>query len=130
MSNVLSEDKRQQVLTLGRLGWSLRRTEEATSGRRETASAYLKAGGVAVRGRGRASSRPSELAMAADSTPVDVDRILNNCWNRSGTWSSRPRRSVPRPAEAMAPLGTLPRVGRFSRPELHSGASSSMPGIP
>ena len=42
MSYVLSEDKRQQVLTLGRLGWSLRRIEEATSVRRERASAYLK----------------------------------------------------------------------------------------
>ncbi|HSF04852.1 MAG TPA: IS21 family transposase [Methylomirabilota bacterium] len=52
MSNVLAEDKKQQVLTLGRLGWSLRRIEEATGVRRETASAYLKAAGVVVRSRG------------------------------------------------------------------------------
>lgn len=52
MSNVLADDKKQQVLTLGRLGWSLRRIEEATGVRRETASAYLKAAGVAVRARG------------------------------------------------------------------------------
>ncbi len=43
MANVLSEDKRQQVIALGRLGWSLRQIEEATAVRRETASAYLKA---------------------------------------------------------------------------------------
>jgi hypothetical protein len=29
MGNVLSDDKKQQVLALGRLGWSLRRIEEA-----------------------------------------------------------------------------------------------------
>jgi hypothetical protein len=52
MGNVLSDDKKQQVLALGRLGWSLRRIEEATDVRRETASGYLKAAGVAVRGRG------------------------------------------------------------------------------
>jgi hypothetical protein len=52
MSNVLSEDKKHQVIALGRLGWSLRRIEETTGVRRETASEYLKAAGVPVRGRG------------------------------------------------------------------------------
>jgi transposase len=60
MSNVLSEEKRQQVLALGRLGWTLRRIEEATSVRRETASEYLRAAGIAVRSRGRPSgSKPA-----------------------------------------------------------------------
>jgi transposase len=48
--NVLSEEKKQQVLTLGRLGWSLREIEEAVHVRRETASGYLKAAGIPVRG--------------------------------------------------------------------------------
>ena len=52
MSNVLSDDKRQQVVALGRLGWSLRRIEESTGVRRETAGAYLKAAGIRVRRRG------------------------------------------------------------------------------
>jgi transposase len=52
MSNVLGDTKQQQVLALGRLGWSLRRIEEATTVRRETASAYLKAAGIPVRERG------------------------------------------------------------------------------
>ena len=30
VSNVSTEEKKQQVLTLGRLGWSLRRTEKQT----------------------------------------------------------------------------------------------------
>ena len=51
MSNVLDHDTQQQVLFLGRLGWSLRRIEEATGVRRETASAYLKAAGIPDTGR-------------------------------------------------------------------------------
>jgi len=52
MANVLGEEKKQQVLALGRLGWSARRIEESTGVRRETASAYLKAAGIAVRPKG------------------------------------------------------------------------------
>src|SRR6266487_6705121 len=52
MANVLSAEKREQVIALGRLGWSLRRIEESTGVRRETAGAYLKAAGIAVRGKG------------------------------------------------------------------------------
>jgi transposase len=45
----LSEEKKQQVIGLGRLGWSLRRIQQAVGVRRETASGYLKEAGVAVR---------------------------------------------------------------------------------
>jgi hypothetical protein len=31
MSNVLSEEKKQQVIALGKLGWPLRRIEQATA---------------------------------------------------------------------------------------------------
>jgi hypothetical protein len=37
------------VIALGRLGWSLRRIEEATGVRRETAGEYLRRAGVAIR---------------------------------------------------------------------------------
>lgn len=57
MSNVLDETKQQQVIALGRLGWSLRRIEAATHVRRETISGYLKAADVAVRRRG---GRPAQ----------------------------------------------------------------------
>jgi transposase len=53
MANVLGDEKKQQVVALGRLGWPLRRIEAATGVRRETASAYLKAAGIAVRAPGR-----------------------------------------------------------------------------
>ena len=35
MSHVLSREKREQVIALGRLGWSLRRIERATGVRRD-----------------------------------------------------------------------------------------------
>src|SRR5215472_6883138 len=58
MGNVLNEEKRQQVLALGRLGWPLRRIQQETGVRRETASAYLKAAGIAVRPPGGWGKRP------------------------------------------------------------------------
>jgi transposase len=71
MSNVLDDDKRQQVLALGRLGWSLRRIEEATEVRRETASAYLKAAGIVVRGRGRPARKGSKPAISTPEVSTD-----------------------------------------------------------
>ena len=63
MSNVLSTEKKQQVIALGRLGWPLRRIEAATGVRRETAGSYLRAAGIAVRPPGgwgkRAPSKPA-----------------------------------------------------------------------
>ncbi len=60
--NVLSEEKKQQVIALGRLGWSLRHIQRATRIRRETAAGYLTAAGIPVRppgGRGRAPAKPA-----------------------------------------------------------------------
>ena len=59
MANVLSDEKKQQVLALGRLGWSLRRIEQATGVRRETASIYLKTAGIAVRPAGGWGRQPA-----------------------------------------------------------------------
>jgi hypothetical protein len=47
--NVLSEEKKQQIIALGTLGWSLRRIERTVHILRETAAGYLKAAGVPVR---------------------------------------------------------------------------------
>ena len=70
MSNVLDNEKQQQVLALGRLGWTLRRIEAATGVRRETASGYLRAAGISVRGRGR----PGEgVPKPAITTEVSTD---------------------------------------------------------
>ena len=69
MGNVLSETKRQQVIALGQLGWSLRRIEQETGVRRETAGSYLKAAGIAVGRPGGWSRKPG----AKPAMPVTTD---------------------------------------------------------
>jgi hypothetical protein len=59
MSNVLSEEKKKQVIALGQLGWTLRRIQKATGVRRETAAGYLKAAGITVRPLGKWGRRPA-----------------------------------------------------------------------
>jgi transposase len=64
MSNVLSQENIQQIIALGRLGWSLRRIQQVTGVRRETASEYLKEAGIALRpprGR-RIAAKPASRA--------------------------------------------------------------------
>src|SRR6202789_1340923 len=65
MGNVLSKDKREQVLALGRLGWPLRRIEQTTGVRRETAGDYLRSAGIVVRSPG--TWGPKSLSKAATS---------------------------------------------------------------
>src|SRR5512145_31151 len=72
MSNVLGDDKRHQVVALGRLGWSLRRIEDATGVRRETSSGYLKAAGIVVAGRGRRSESKSKAAISQGVVSTDL----------------------------------------------------------
>ena len=69
MSNVLSEEKKQQVIALGRLGWPLRRIQEETGVRRETAGGYLKAAGIAIRPSGAWGRRAP--ANPANGVPPD-----------------------------------------------------------
>ncbi len=69
----MSEEKKQQVIALGRLGWSLRRIEGRTGVRHETASAYLKAAGIPIRrpgGWGRHEPKPA-IEVRTDSAPED-----------------------------------------------------------
>jgi integrase len=77
MANVLNEEKKQQVLALGRLGWSLRHIQQTTRIRRETASAYLKAAGIAVRppsGWGRRAPKPANEVI----TDPEVNRAARH----------------------------------------------------
>jgi transposase len=69
MSNVLSEEKKQQVIALGKLGWSLRQIEQATGVRRETASIYLKTAGVEVCLPGWGRRAPAKPAMGVTTDP-------------------------------------------------------------
>ncbi len=74
MSNVLSEAKKQQVIALGKLGWPLRRIEQATGVRRETAGAYLKAAGIAVRPPGSWGRRAP--AKSANEVTPDSGAVI------------------------------------------------------
>jgi transposase len=77
MANVLSEEKQKQIEALGRLGWSLRRIEEATGVRRETASTYLKAAGIAIRPPRRwGRAKPANEAIT-DSAGVSGPKPAN-----------------------------------------------------
>jgi len=84
----LTEEKKQQVLALGRLGWSLRRIQQETGVRRETAGTYLKAAGVAVRpprgwGR-RAPAKPAKEVITDSATAKVRPSKLENQTGRPG----------------------------------------------
>ena len=78
MGNVLSKEKREQVIGLGRLGWSLRRIEEATGVRRETAGDYLRSSGIVVRSPGswgpKSLPKPATLVITgSDSSKPAIE---------------------------------------------------------
>jgi len=104
MSNVLSEEKRQQVIALGRLGWSLRRIELATGVRRESGSAYLKAAGIALRapgawGRQAPAKAANEVTtgsqpgLAAQNCNINPENLPNK--RKSNCQDSKPEDSKP-----------------------------------
>src|ERR1039457_4702274 len=107
MGNVLEKAKQEQVIALGRLGWSLRRIEEATGVRRETAGGYLRSAGIALRtpgGWGRKG--PSKAA-----TSVTTDFASSNPANEviTGFSDSRPAEDS-KPANEVI-TGFLPQAG-------------------
>ncbi len=106
MANVLSDEKRQQVVALGRLGWPLRRIEDATGVRRETASAYLKAAGVPVRPpRGWGRLPPAKPANEASTDPGATPKPANDPSTDPGPGSNPAK-------EASADPAGPPRAGR------------------
>ena len=135
MSNVLSEEQKQQVIALGRLGWSLRRIERETGVRRETISTYLKGAGVELRPpRGRLlsakpASRPAGVPpdlelpkpageMISNSTPAKPASAAEEVTTDSGGESAgeTPAISEPPPgrspsASACEPYGEAIAVG-------------------
>ena len=68
VSNVLSDEKRKQVIALGQPGWPVRRIEKETGVRRETAAGYLKAAQIAIRSPGGWGKRPAEPKPANEVT--------------------------------------------------------------
>jgi len=76
VSNVLTEEKKQQVLMLGGLGWSLRQIEKKTQVRRETAATYLKAAGIPLRPPRAWGKRPPANPANAVTTDSTADTTI------------------------------------------------------
>lgn len=99
----MNEEKRQQVLALGRLGWPLRRIQQETGVRRETASAYLKAAGIAVRSPGGWGKRPPAAKPANEVSP-DFGAEL-----AASSTATAPA-DIPTPAQEPVPPDSKPAI--------------------
>jgi hypothetical protein len=111
MANILGDEKQQQVLALGRLGWPLRRIESATSVRRETASAYLKAAGIPVRlPRRRRPPAPNPASRVSTDFggrwpgPLELTRFRGHrtSWGEEGVHNAEDPTAILAPAPGAA----------------------------
>jgi len=100
MSNVLSDIKREQVLALGRLGWSLRRIQSETGVHRVTAADYLRAAHIPVRPPGKWGRSPKPTIQVS-------------------TDSAQPNRPVEPPDQTSS-----------SNPTIETSTDSALPGLP
>ncbi len=98
----MKDEKKQQVIALGRLGWSLRRIEQATGVRRETASNYLKAAGIPIRPAGswgRRSVLPGSTTLLSDvgvAPPAEPEMAVDPSLSKpAGEGASDPAASKP-----------------------------------
>ena len=126
MTNILSDDKRQDVLALGRLGWTLRRIEQATGVRRETASAYLKAAGLAVRPPGRWGHPAANPAIEVSTDPGALPPGLSTPLHTPPPPGRSPTASACAPYRELieGALGPRPRRhGDLARPRRRSRLS-------
>jgi transposase len=110
MSNVLDHTTQQQILALGRLGWTLARIQETTGVRRETISGYLKAAGIPVRRRGRPSESKPKPAISPSAVSTDPGQSKPAISGELST-DSRLANAATRAEEATDPVA-VPRPGR------------------
>src|ERR1700724_1982544 len=94
MANVLKDEKKQQIIALGRLGWSLRKIQETTRVRRETISAYLRGAGVEIWPPGRWKREGKAKPAIAESSGPPNPNPENLPTKGKGTASSKPAIAV------------------------------------
>ena len=98
MGNVLEKAKQEQVIALGRLGWSLRRIEAATGVRRETAGGYLRSAGIALRTPGGWGRKPPSKAATSVTTGSGSSKpaieVITGFFEPSGADNSKPANEV------------------------------------
>ena len=77
MSNVLNEEKKQQVIALGRLGWSLRRIQRDYRRSSRNGGRYLKAAGIASAHLAAGDVTPAKPAneVITDSAPTKTGSL-------------------------------------------------------
>ena len=80
------------MIALGRLGWSLRRIEEATGVRRETAGGYLRSAGIALRTPGGWGRKPpakpaTSVTTGSDSSKPAIEVITGFSGSRAADHS-------------------------------------------
>lgn len=112
MGNVLRREKREQVIALGRLGWPLRRIEEATGVRRETVGAYLRRAGVGIRPVG--SWGEKSLAKAATLVTIGSGEGTANPANAAATGSEAVKAGNGAKPATQVTTGFLPELAPFS----------------
>ena len=99
MGNVLSEEKKQQIVGLGRIGWSLRRIERETGIQLVTVSRNLLEAGVAVKKAGRPARNGNPAISATEVTPT-----LHPISKPANTVTPARRRKAGRQSRAPAPV--------------------------
>jgi hypothetical protein len=125
MTNILGDDRKRQVLALGRLGWPLRRIEQATGVRRETASAYLKAAGVTIRAARHRRPPPKPASqVSTDPGPLPEDVVDQPSWPPPTT-SRAPQASACEPYRDLIEQA----LGRGRNPSRTGGSSSATPRL-
>ena len=83
MSYVLEQSKQQQVLALGHLGWTVSRIAATVHVDRATFTRYMRAAGLAVRGRVRPTEGTAKAAISPEAS------------TNSGAISQCPERGCP-----------------------------------
>jgi hypothetical protein len=115
VSNVLNEEKKQQAIALGRLGWSLRQIQKAIGVRRETISVYLRAAGIAVRApRGQyipakpASQAAGVITDPAEAKPASLAEVITDSGGESAAATETKRSLILSLAAALRQAPAFP----------------------
>src|SRR5688572_21531453 len=106
MSNVLEPHKQQEVLALGRLGWTLTRIGRATGVHRVTVGEYLRAAGIPIRGRGRPGEGPPKPTISGEvstdsASPPAIPSEVSIAAGAPPTPGRAPRASACEPYRAL-----------------------------
>ncbi len=121
MGYVLEKAKQEQVIALGRLGWSLRRIEAATGVRRETAGGYLRSAGIALRTPGgwgrKAPSKAAILVTTGSTSSKPAIEVITGFFGPTGADNSKPANEVI--------TGFLPEATVPEQVKRRSGASEA-----